>query len=104
MGPGSTPGHKTRPAAGRGGLCAPNRTSAPALPGTSELVVWLGVDSGISAARALLQVQKPTRVRLAAILAVLDDRKTSRAEKIFFVKKWAYGKYGGPFGGAWPRT
>ena len=74
-----------------GGLCAPNRTSAPGLPGTSEPVVRSGVDSGMSVARALLQLQKPARVRLAAFLAVLDGSKTSRAEKIFFVKKWAYG-------------
>jgi hypothetical protein len=33
-------------------------------------------------------------VPLVALLAVLDGHKTSRAEKIFFVKKWPYGKYG----------
>ena len=77
-----------------GGLCAPNRTSAPALPGTSEPAARSGVDGGSSVARALPQVRKPTRVRLAAFLAVLDGRKTSRAEKYFFVKKWAYGKSG----------
>ena len=70
-----------------GGLCAPNRTSAPALPGTSEPAARSGVDGGSSVARALPQVRKPTRVRLAAFLAVLDGRKTTRAEKIFFVKK-----------------
>ena len=67
-----------------GGLCAPNRTSTPALPGTSEPAARSGVDGGSSVARALPQVQKPTRVRLAAFLAVLDGQKTSRAEKIFF--------------------
>ena len=55
-----------------GGLCAPNRTSAPALPGTSEPAARSGVDGGSSVARALLQVRKPARVRLAAFLAVLD--------------------------------
>jgi len=70
-----------------GGLCAPNRTSAPALPGTSEPAARSGVDGGSSVARALPQVRKPTRVRLAAFLAVLDGRKTRRAEKIFFRKK-----------------
>ena len=70
-----------------GGLCAPNRTSAPALPGTSEPAAQSGVDGGSSVARALPQVRKPARVRLAAFLAVLDGRKTSRAEKYFFVKK-----------------
>ena len=55
-----------------GGPCAPNRTSAPALPGTSELAARLGVDSGTSVARALLQLRKPTRVALGAFLAVLD--------------------------------
>ena len=45
------------------------------------------VDGGSSVARALPQVQKPARVRLAAFLAVLDGRKTRRAEKIFFRKK-----------------
>ena len=64
-----------------GGLCAPNRTSAPALPGTSELVARSGVGSGSSVARALPQLWNPTRVRLAAFLAVLDSSKTSRAEK-----------------------
>ena len=67
-----------------GGLCAPNRTSAPALPGTSEPAAWSGVDGGSSVARALPQVRKPTRVRLAAFLAVLDGRKTRRAEKNIF--------------------
>ena len=70
-----------------GGLCAPNRTSAPALPGTSEPAARSGVDGGSSVARALPQVRKPARVRLAAFLAVLDGRKTRRAEKIFFCKK-----------------
>ena len=70
-----------------GGLCAPNRTSTPALPRTSEPVVQSGVDSGMSVARALLQLRKPAWVRLAAFLAVLDGSKTSRAEKIFFGKK-----------------
>ena len=70
-----------------GGLCAPNRTSEPALPRTSEPVAQSGVDSGSGGARALLQVQKPTQVRLAAFLAVLDSQKTSRAGKIFFLKK-----------------
>jgi len=70
-----------------GGLCAPNRASAPALPGTSEPAAQSEVDSGSSVARALPQVRKPARVRLAAFLAVLDGRKTSRAEKIFFRKK-----------------
>ena len=70
-----------------GGLCAPNRTSAPALPGTSEPAARSGVDGGSSVARALPQLRKPTRVRLAAFLAVPDGRKTSRAEKIFFRKK-----------------
>jgi len=70
-----------------GGLCAPNRTSAPALPGTSEPAARSGVDSGMSVARALLQLRKPARVRLAAFLAVLDGSKTSRAAKIFFRKK-----------------
>ena len=55
-----------------GGVCAPNRTSAPALPGTSELVARSGVDSGMSVARALLLLRKPTRVPLGAFLAVLD--------------------------------
>ena len=55
-----------------GGLCAPNRTSAPVLPGTSEPVAWSGVDGGMSVARALLQLRKPAQVRLAAFLAVLD--------------------------------
>ena len=54
------------------GLCAPNRTSAPALPRTSEPAARSGVDSGTSVARALLQLRKPARVRLAAFLAVLD--------------------------------
>ena len=45
------------------------------------------VDGGSSVARALPQVQKPARVRLAAFLAVLDGSKTRRAEKIFFRKK-----------------
>ena len=70
-----------------GGLCAPNRTSAPALPGTSEPAARSGVDGGSSVARALPQLRKPTRVRLAAFLAVLDGSKTRRAEKIFFRKK-----------------
>ena len=70
-----------------GGLCAPNRTSAPALPGTSEPAARSRVDGGSSVARALPQLRKPTRVRLAAFLAVLDGRKTRRAEKIFFRKK-----------------
>ena len=70
-----------------GGLCAPNRTSAPALPGTSEPAARSGVDGGSSVARALPQVRKPARVRLAAFLAVLDGSKTRRAEKIFFRKK-----------------
>ena len=70
-----------------GGLCAPNRTSTPVLPRTSELVAQLGVDGGSSVARALPQVQKPARLRLAAFLAVLDGQKTSRAGKIFFRKK-----------------
>jgi hypothetical protein len=30
--------------------------------------------------------------------------KKQAGPKNIFVKKWAYGKYGGPFGGAWPRT
>jgi hypothetical protein len=55
-----------------GGLCAPNRTSAPALPGTSEPAARSGVDSGTSVARALLQLRKPTRVALGVFLAVLD--------------------------------
>ena len=54
------------------GLCAPNRTSAPALPGTSEPAARSGVDSGTSVARALLQLRKPTRVALGVFLAVLD--------------------------------
>jgi len=70
-----------------GGLCAPNRTSAPALPRTSEPAARSGVDGGSSVARALPQLRKPTRVRLAAFLAVLDGSKTRRAEKIFFRKK-----------------
>jgi hypothetical protein len=41
----------------------------------------------MSVARALLQLRKPARVRLAAFLAVLDGSKTSRAGKIFFRKK-----------------
>ena len=57
-----------------------------------------GDNSGSSVARALPQVRKPTWVRLAAFLAVLDGSKTRRAEKIFFVKKWAYGKSGLPTG------
>ena len=55
-----------------GGLCAPNRTSAPALPGTSEPAARSGVDSGTSVARALLQLQKPTRAAFGALLAVLN--------------------------------
>ena len=70
-----------------GGLCAPNRTSAPALPGTSATAARSGVDGGSSVARALPQVRKPAWVRLAAFLAVLDGRKTSRAEKNYFCKK-----------------
>ena len=69
-----------------GGLCAPNHTSAPAVPGTSEPAVWSGVDSGTTVAAALLQLQKPTQVPLRAFLAVLDRQKTSRAGKKF-VKK-----------------
>ena len=46
-----------------GGLCAPNRTSTPALPGTSEPAARSGVNSGMSVARALLQLQKPARYR-----------------------------------------
>ena len=45
------------------------------------------VGGGSSVARALPQVWKPARVRLAAFLAVLDGRKTSRAEKNIFRKK-----------------
>ena len=70
-----------------GGLCALNRTSAPALPGTSEPVAWSGINSGSSVARALLQLQKPNQVPLGAFVAVLDGSKTSRAEKYFFRKK-----------------
>ena len=61
-----------------GGLCAPNRTSA------------------------LLQQWKQTRVVLGAFLAVLDGRKTRRAEKIFFVKKmgiWQIWPLDGPKSG-----
>ena len=85
-----------------GGLCAPNRTSTPALPGTTEPAARSGVDSGSSVARALPQVWKPTRVRLAAFLAVLDGSKTRRAEKIFFVKKmgiWQIWPLDGPKSG-----
>ena len=85
-----------------GGLCAPNRTSAPALPGTSEPAARSGVDGGSSAARALPQLRKPTRVRLAAFLAVLDGSKTRRAEKIFFRKKmgiWQIWPLDGPKSG-----
>ena len=35
-----------------GGLCAPSRTSAPALPGTSEPAARSGVDSGMSCSTA----------------------------------------------------
>ena len=51
----------------------------------------------ISAARALLQLQKPARVRLAAFLAVLGS-KTSRGETKFLVKKnWpTFGPVGRP--------
>ena len=55
-----------------GGLCAPNRTSAPALPGTSEPAARSGVDGGSSVARALLQLRKPAWVPLGAFLAALD--------------------------------
>ena len=55
-----------------GGLCAPNRTSTPALPRTSELAVRSGVDSGMSVARALLQLRKPTRAAFGAFSAIMD--------------------------------
>ena len=59
-----------------------------------------GDNSGSSAARALPQVQKPTRVRLADFLAVLDDREASLAEKIFFRKKNGHmANIGGLLGG-----
>ena len=48
-----------------------------------------GVDSWLTVARALPQLRKQARVPLVAFLAVLDGHKTSRAEKIFFVKKMA---------------
>ena len=87
MGPGSTPWHKTRPPAGRWAVCTEPHQCTRASRDLRAGAARSGVDGGSSVARALPQVRKPTRVRLAAFLAVLDGRKTRRAEKIFFSQK-----------------
>ena len=67
-----------------GGLCAPNRTSAPALPGTSEPAARSGVDGGSSVARALLQLRKPTRVPLGAFFGCSRRLKNKPGRKKYF--------------------
>ena len=88
MGPGSTPGHKTRPTAGRWAVCTePHRTSAPALPGTSEPAARSGGQQWNECCQSTAAATEANPGGFGGLFGCSRRLRNKPAQKIFFRSK-----------------
>ena len=78
-----------------GGLCAPKRTSTPALPGTSEPAARSGGRQWNECFQSTAAATEASPGAFGGLFGCSRRPENKPGRKnIFFVKKWAYGKSG----------